>query len=596
MESFACTPRTIRLLWRSDPARFLLATVCAVVLAALPVAMTYVGKLIVDGVVAARLSEPPPANFTVVGPLLTVVGIELLLVAALGVLELIGEGWWQALGLKTGTVVVVDIMKKTLAIDFHAFDSSELYDKLVRARCEATTRPAFLVQQYITIFRSTVMLLGFAALLLPLSPWIIVLLFASCLPALAVEARFSGSRVLLRNKTLPETRRLTYLEQLVTDKRYHKEMRIFDLGKQILQRYTGLSGRVVEEEVDLIRRRIKWSSFSSLFATGIFYACYVYIIVLTCMNRITLGDLTLYMVALRQGRATITATLITIGMTCESNLYMRNLFEFMDTEVAPRTSVVETFPCRQGITFEGVEFRYRGAQKCALRGLSLNVPAGKTFGLVGVNGAGKTTFIKLLSKLYEPTRGRILVDGRDLRDIHEEQWRKQIAIIFQDFNQYEFSFRDNVGFGAVDHIGDTDRVMRAAEKGGISDLVKGMQRGIDTPLGRMFDDGIELSGGQWQRVALARAFMREESAIVVLDEPTAALDPSAEIAAYERFRRFSQGKTAIIISHRFPAVRYADRIAVLDQGEIVEQGTHEELLSRNGVYAKLFRLQAAGYS
>jgi len=287
------------------------------------------------------------------------------------------------------------------------------------------------------------------------------------------------------------------------------------------------------------------------------------------------------------------------GGMYEDNLYMANLFEFLEIPVgrAPRTEPAGSLPVRseRGIRFEGVGFRYPEAKDWALRGVSVFIPEGESLALVGQNGAGKTTFIKLLTRLYEPTEGRVLLDGCDLADWDETALRRRVGVIFQDFNQYQFALRENVGFGSVEHLEDNARIGRAVDRGGARELVASLTAGLETQLGRWFNDGAELSGGQWQRVGLARAFMREEADILVLDEPTAALDAEAEHAIFERFRTLTRGRTAILISHRFPTVRMADRILVIEQGTIREQGTHEQLLASGGIYARLFSLQAEGY-
>ncbi len=334
----------------------------------------------------------------------------------------------------------------------------------------------------------------------------------------------------------------------------------------------------------------------SLLATGAFYGFYGWIAWQAAERLLTVGQLTLSVVALRQGQASFQTILTSVGGMYENNLYMSNLFAYLriPTTKAPPLQSSETTEER-GIRFDGVGFQYPGTDRWALREVNLFVPAGQSLALVGHNGAGKTTFIKLLTRLYEPTEGRILLDGKDLRSWGTEELRKRIGVIFQDFNQYQLSVRENVGFGSVDAIADTPRVERSLERGGADAVVAQLPEKMETSLGRWFQQGTELSGGQWQKLALSRAFMREEADILVLDEPTAALDAEAEHAVFERFRELSAGRTTILISHRFPTVRMADRIIVIDGGRVVEEGTHTGLLEQQGRYAGLFALQAQGY-
>jgi ATP-binding cassette subfamily B protein len=304
----------------------------------------------------------------------------------------------------------------------------------------------------------------------------------------------------------------------------------------------------------------------------------------------------LYVMAFRQGQQGFQSILTAIGGMYEDNLYMSNLFAYLAIEVdAPILMLTTGDSVDEGIVFDDVGFQYPGQKAWALRHVSLRIAKNESLALVGHNGAGKTTFIKLLSRLYEPTEGRILLDGRDLRSWDREALRKRIGVVFQDFNQYQFKVRENVGLGSVDHRDDEARIVRAVELGGATEVVKGLSGGLETQLGKWFKDGTELSGGQWQKVALARAFMREEADILVLDEPTAALDAEAEHAVFERFRRLAKERTTILISHRFPTVRMADRIIVLEGGQVQEEGTHDGLVAAGGRYAHLFSLQAQGY-
>ena len=380
-----------------------------------------------------------------------------------------------------------------------------------------------------------------------------------------------------------------------------KEVKLFGLGDLLLGRYRTLAETFFREDQRLAVKRALWGYLMSLLSTLAFYGCYVAIVIATVRGRLTLGDMTLYLVAFRQAQQAFQAILGALGGMYEDNLYMSNLFEYLSiptqASVPLPAAALEgpTGPGELGIRFENVGFRYPDAAEWAVRAVNLFVPRGQSLALVGENGAGKTTLIKLLTRLYQPTEGRVLLDGKDLRAWNEAALRARIGVIFQDFNQYQLSLRENVGVGSVAHLEEELRVQRAVEQGGARELVASMEAGLDTQLGRWFQKGMELSGGQWQKVALARAFMREEADILILDEPTAALDAEAEHAVFERFRALARGRTTILISHRFPTVRMADRILVLEHGRVVEDGTHADLVAAGARYARLFDLQAQGY-
>jgi ATP-binding cassette subfamily B protein len=416
---------------------------------------------------------------------------------------------------------------------------------------------------------------------------------------------FSRSAFRLRNWRSPESRQLNYLEYVIANDAHVKEVKLFGLGRTLLGRYRALAERIYREDQSLAGRRAMWALVLSLVGTAAYYACYAGMALAAAIGSITLGNLTLYLVAFRQGQQAFQSLLTAIGGIFEDTLYMSNLFEYLaiptggEAAHAPAEHPVPA-GSEAGIRFDDVGFRYPSPSpdkesKWVLRHVNLFVPRGQSIALVGQNGAGKTTLIKLLTRLYDPTEGRVLIDGVDLREWDPVKLRERIAVIFQDFNEYQFDVRDNVGVGSLPHIGEQERIARATERGGAEEVVANLPEGYATRLGKWAHDGVELSGGQWQKIALSRAFMREEADILVLDEPTAALDAEAEHAIFERFRTLAAGRTTFLISHRFSTVRMADRILVLENGAILEDGSHSELVKAGARYAHLFQLQAQGY-
>lgn len=595
-DSFAYTPRTLALVWRSSRQASLALGALTLVASALPLGVAYAGKSIMDGVVAR--SREATIRWVL---------IELGFVAGLALTQRSLSLLRSLIGARLSIDINVMILKKALALDLRHFEDSEFYDQLTRARREASSRPVAVVTESFQLVQNVLTLAGYTLLLLRWSGWAVLGLLVAALPATIAEVKFSSAAFRLRNWRSPDARRLNYLEYVLANDDHAKEVKLFGLGPLLLGRYKEIGETFYQEDKALAVRRAGYAYGLSLVGTGAFYACYVAMAVAAATGRLSLGDMTFYVVAFRQGQQAFQSILSGVGGMYEHNLYMSNLFQYLSIPTsadavrerpAPDASLEAAGaeePAERGIRFEGVGFRYPGQERWALRGLDLFIPRGQSLALVGHNGAGKTTLIKLLTRLYEPTEGRILLDGRDLRDWDAEALRGRVGVVFQDFNQYQLKLRENVGFGSVKNIEDEPRVARAVEHGGATEVVKALSSGLDTQLGRWFKDGAELSGGQWQKIALARAFMREEADILVLDEPTAALDAEAEHAVFERFRELSEGRTTIVISHRFPTVRMADRIIVLDGGAIVEEGTHGDLIARGGRYAHLFSLQAEGY-
>ena len=553
----------------------------------LPLAIAWVGKRIIDSAVA---HDPHATVRNVV--------FELVVVASLALVSQGRDLVTSVLGARLSLDVNLAILQKATMLELVHFEDPKFYDQLTRARREASVRPISLVRRVFSIGQALLTLAGYVALLVGYSGWVVLGLVVATIPATAAEVRFGTLAFRLRNWRSPESRKLLYLEYVLSNDEHAKEVKLFGLGPLFLDRYRSLGESFYREDSTLNARRAGWAWLLSLVSTGAFYAAYAKMAWGAATGAMTLGSMTLYMVAFRQGQQSFQQMLSSLTGMYEDNLYMDNLFSFLGIGSGNGVGVgvghgVGTG--ERGIRFENVSFRYPGKEDWTLRNLDLFIPEGKSLAIVGKNGAGKTTLIKLLTRLYEPTEGRILLDGKPLASWERDALFQRIGVIFQNYNRYHLSAKENVGLGSVPEMEDEARVGAAVELGGASDVVRELKDGLATQLGRWFNDGVELSGGQWQRLALARAFMRRGADVLVLDEPTAALDAEAEHAVFERFAKLTKGRTSILISHRFPTVRMADRIVVLEDGKVVEQGTHDALVAMNGRYAKLFALQAQGY-
>jgi ATP-binding cassette subfamily B protein len=588
--SFALLPRAMRMVARVSPRGTVGLVVLTLVCSALPLAIAWVGKAIVDSVVAGNAD----AAFRWVA-------IELGLVVAQ-----VGGGRGLALvrgliGARLARELNVSILEKALNLQLSDFEDPAFYDQLTRARREASSRPITVVTETFDIVQKALTLVGYASVLAHHSPLVLGALVLASLPATVAEVHFGRAAFRLRNWRSPDTRRLMYLERILSSDDHAKEVKLYGMGPLLLDRYKELGETFTREDATLAVRRFRWATSLSLLATLVYYGAYGSMVLGAAAALITLGELTFYAVAFRQGQQSLQSILGGLGGMHEHSLYLSNLYAYLDrAPPAPLESADsaqgEHGPIRGHVRFEDVSFQYPGREgRWALRHVTLDVPVGQSLALVGHNGAGKTTFIKLLTGLYRPTEGRVLLDGRDVSSIPEAERFAAFAVVFQDFTELQLTLKENVAFGSVDHLDDDGRIGRAIERGGASSVVDRLPGGLESQLGRWFDKGVELSGGEWQKVALSRSFMREEAKVLVLDEPTAALDAEAEHAVFARFRELTRGRTSILISHRFPTVRMAERIVVIEEGQVREEGTHEALVSKGGLYARLFQLQAEGY-
>ncbi len=584
--SFTYTPQTFGLAWKASPRLFACLGGFTLVSALLPLLVAYLGKLIIDAVVA----EQSQLTLRWVLVEFAVIALQALCMRGLSLCR-------QLMGGRLAVDINAMILEKALSLELKDFENPEFYDQLVRARREASSRPLAVIADSFVLLQHTLTLGGYLFLLISFNAWAVAGLFLSAMPAALAEIYFSTATFWARNRRSAEVRQLNYLEYVLANDGHVKEVKLFKLGLTLLQRYKSIAEKLNTEDQQMSVKRAGWGYLLSLIGTLAFYLCYAWIAWAAALKKLSLGDLTLYVAAFRQGQVSFQSILATMGGMYENNLYMSNLFAFMAIPSRQPLPLAEQLPVQkeQGIRFEHVSFQYPGQLQEALTDINLFIPKGQSLALVGHNGAGKTTFIKLLTRLYQPTRGRILLDGIDLRNWNEDILLSRLAVVFQDFNRYQLSFAENLAMGSIQHEKQADRLQRAVDHGGAQDLLKSLPQGLDTPLGRWFHDGVELSGGQWQKIALARAFMREEADILVLDEPTAALDAEAEYAVFHRFRALTRDRTSILISHRFPTVRMADTIIVIEGGRIIEQGSHEQLIERQGRYAQLFALQASGY-
>jgi len=588
-------PPLIRLVFQTH--RGYTATILAlrVIRSFIPVAVLWIGKLIIDGVIAG-MAAAHAGRTPDWWHLATLVGLEL------GI-AVVGEGLARLSSLLESLLgdlfanrLSVRLMEHAATLDLAQFEDAEIYDHLERARRQTTGRIG-LFTLLLGTAQDLITLVSLAGVLLVQLPWLLLLLTIAVLPAFLGEAHFASLGYSLLFSWTPERRLLDYLRYMGASDESAKEVKLFGLSKFLVGRYADLSDKFYQENKKLAVRRNIVSTLLVTLGTLGYYGAYVVIIYRTVLGVFSIGTLTFLAGSFRQSRDLIQRVLLALSQIYEQSLYLSDLFTFFDvrpTVVSQPGARAVPRPIRTGFQFENVGFCYPGSQRWAVRHLSFTFEPHERIALVGENGAGKTTLVKLLARLYDPDEGRILLDGVDLRDYDLDSLRKNIGIIFQDFVRYDFILRENIGVSQVEALDDDARIREAARRSLADSVAQRVPQGFDQMLGRRFDNGVELSGGEWQKVALARAYMRDAQ-VLILDEPTAALDARAEYEVFLRFAELTKGRMAVLISHRFSTVRMADRILVLKGGELVDDGTHEELLARGGLYAELFSLQAAGY-
>ncbi|MEL6628173.1 MAG: ABC transporter ATP-binding protein [Bacteroidota bacterium] len=593
-ESFAALkhlPPFLKMIWQTDPALALLNVLLRLLQAGIPVSTLYVGKLIIDEVVTLMNTEGLDQE-----TLWWYVGIEFVLAFVSAFLSRGISLIDSLLGDKFSNTTSVKLIEHAAALDLPQFEDPTFYDKLERARRQSTNRVR-LLSELMKQGQDIITLAFLAAGLVVFNPWLILLLVLAVIPAFISETHFNQRSYSVSKTWTPERRELDYLRYIGASDQSAKEVKIFGLENFVKDRFAHLADKYYQANRKLAIQRSIWGFlFNTLGDVG-YYAAYVLIVLQTINGQITLGDLTFLAGSFSRLRGLLRGILSRFSSIAQSALYLQDLFEFLGIEPhirSPKEPLPFPNPIREGFTFEDVSFQYPNSDKWAARGLSFTLRAGEKLALVGENGAGKTTLVKLLARLYDPTEGRILLDGHDLKQYDLKELREAVGVIFQDYMRFQMRVQENIAVGNIGERENIPLIEHAAEKSLADQVVRELPKGMEQMLGRRFEGGMELSGGQWQKIALGRAYMRDAQ-LMILDEPTAALDARAEYEVFVRFSELTQGKSAVLISHRFSTVRMADRILVLEKGQIKEMGTHEELLAVEGTYAELFQLQAQGY-
>ncbi|MCU0450499.1 MAG: ABC transporter ATP-binding protein/permease [Bernardetiaceae bacterium] len=584
-------PRLLRLIWRTSPALTLANVALRLLASAYPVLLLYVGKLIIDEVV--RLVATPGGSAGALwGWLATELALALLA-------DLTGRATALVdtlLGDKFAHQSSIELMEHAGKLDLYQFEEPKFYDKLEKARQQTNVRSALLAQ-LLAQAQDAISIVAFSAGLVVFNPWLLVILLVAVLPSFLGESHFNSLRYALYNWWTPQRREIDYIRYVAASDATAKEVKTFSLSGFLIDRYRALSERFYQDNRRLNLRSAAWGGAFFALGTLAYYGAYVLMLQQALQGQLSVGDLTFLAGSFRQLRGLLQSLLNRLADIAAKAMYLQDYFDFFDIQpqIVSRVGAVRVpRPLQSGFVFENVSFQYAHSEKYALKNLSFTLPAGEKLALVGENGAGKTTLTKLLARLYEPTEGRILLDGQDLRDYDLNDLRENIGIIFQDFVRFSLTARENIAVGNIGQRDDLGPIQAAAQKSLADLLIAKLPKGYDQMLGKRFNDGVELSGGEWQKVAIARAYLRNAQ-LLILDEPTSALDARAEHEVFVRFAELIAGRSAVLISHRFSTVRMADRILFLEQGMLKEIGSHAELLALDGKYAELFRLQAKGY-
>jgi ATP-binding cassette subfamily B protein len=585
-------PVFFKLVRQASPAMTFVSIVLRVLRAGMPLLLLYIGKLIIDEIVQLSIAKNGSDHFH----LWKLVAFEFTLAICSDALGRAINLTDSLLGDRFANISSVKIMEHAATLDLDQFEDAVFYDKLERARQQTVGR-TILLSQVMSQVQDLITVLFLAAGLLVFNPWLILLLLIAILPAVWGESYFNDKTYAMTRQQTPQRRELDYLRFLGASDETAKEIKLFNLSGFVINRFKTLAEKFYEDNRQIIIQRSLWGTFFALLGSASYYGAYIYIIANSITGVITIGALTFLAGSFRQLRGLLESILTRLTAISQGAIYLNDFFEFF--EIKPKIHNAQQArrfpdPVQTGFTFENVGFRYPNSERWANRHLNFTLRPGEKLALVGENGSGKTTLVKLLCRLYDPSEGRILLDGYDLKEYDLNELRINTGIIFQDFLRYQMTFSKNIAAGKIDEKENRELISKAAHQSLADELARKLPKGYEQILGKRFAEGVELSGGEWQKVAIARAYMRDAQ-LLILDEPTSALDARAEYEVFQRFTELTTGKMAVLISHRFSTVRMADRILVLDRGELIEIGSHAELLAKEGRYSELFHLQAMGY-
>jgi len=584
-------PPVLRIVWESGPSIVTLGIVFRAAVSLIPVSTAWVTKLIID-----MINRIVHHQATLTQQLWWLAALEFSLAILGGVLGRVVDYYDSVLADRYTRHVSIEVMQHASKLDLQAYENPVFYDRLERARVQATDRLG-MIQSIGRLFQQAVTTVSLSVAILWYSPWLLLILVACLLPAFLGESHFAFLSYAKNFRQTPARRELDYLRQLGGSKEAAKELKLFHLSEFFTERFVTIWNKILDENLALSRKRLIAVSLLAVLSTGGYYGTYLWVIFKTVTGVFSIGTLTFLTQAIMSASSNISQIFSTLSSIADQALFLTDLIEFfaMKPTVASKANALPApRPIKQGFEFQNVSFQYPGTERQILKALNLRVEPGERIALIGQNGQGKTTIVKLITRLYDPTGGRILLDGVDLREYQIEDLCSQTGVIFQDFMRYEMTARENIAVGRIDYLADDQRIHAAAEKSLADGVIEHLAGGYEQMLGRRFEGGVDLSGGEWQKLALARAYLRDAQ-VLILDEPTAALDARAEFEVFQRFNELTTGKLALFISHRFSTVRMAERIIVLENGSISEEGSHDQLMARGGTYAGMFELQAASY-